>query len=109
MYFHEKTKKQIKIDETSDKSEQLGSCDDFRYHQREKYTTLIAIRDQSIFMGIRDLEFEFSFVKITAAPVLSQSAKTLKVLQDVASNARLIHAEGQNASIDDKISQVLNF
>ena len=60
------------------------------------------VRDQSIFMGI-------FLDQNNRRSSISQSVKTLKVLQDIASNARLIHAEGQNASIDDKISQVLNF
>ena len=70
----------------------------------KRWTTLIAIRDQSIFMGIRDRKIESSLGKING---ISQSLKIQEVIQDIASNERLIHAEGQNAAIDDKISYFL--
>ena len=40
---------------------------------------------------------------------ISQSLKTQEVIQDIASNARLIHAEGRNAAVDDKISYFFNY
>ena len=58
-------------------------------------------------MGITDRENEFSFFKITGGPVYLKVSK--KIIQEIASNAKLIHAKGQNASIDDKISHFLIF
>ena len=66
------------------------------------------MKDQSIFMGIRDREIEF-FDHNKRWSSISRSLKTQKFIQDMASNAVLIHAEGQKAAIDDKISHFLKF
>ena len=47
----------------------------------KRWTTLIAIRDQSIFMGIRDWEIEFSLVKITGGPVYLKVSKPRKLFK----------------------------
>ena len=59
-------------------------------------------------MEIRDREIEF-FGLNNRWSRISKSLKTKEVIQDIASNAGLIHAEGQKAAIDDKISHFLNF
>ena len=68
----------------------------------------IVMKEHSIFMGIRDREIEF-FDHNKRWSSISRSLKTQKVIQDMTSNAVLIHAERQKAAIDDKISHFLNF
>ena len=46
--------------------------------------------------GLRDRKIEFFLVKING---ISQSLKTQEVIQDIASNARLIYAEGMLQSM----------
>ena len=59
-------------------------------------------------MGIRDREIEF-IGQNNRWSSISRSLKTQEIIQDIASNAGLIHAEGQKAAIDDKISHFLKF
>ena len=66
------------------------------------------MKEHSIYMGIRDRKIEF-FDHNKRWSSISQSLKTQKVTQNMASSAVLIHAEGQKAAIDDKISHFLNF
>ena len=65
------------------------------------------LKDQSIFMGIRDREIEFLDHNKRWSSI-SRSLKTQEVIQHISSNAGLIHAEGQKAAIGEKISHFLN-
>ena len=62
--------------------------------------------DRSILVGIRDREISGGLGQNNR---LSKSLKTHKVFQDIASNAGLIDAEGQNASINDKNLRLTQF
>ena len=62
-----------------------------------------------MFMGLRDREMCDGLGQNNRLPRISKSLKTHKVFQDIASNAGLIDAEGQNASIDDKNLRLTQF
>ena len=59
-------------------------------------------------MEIRDREMSDGLGQNNRWPRVSKSLETQKVIQDIASNARLIDVEGQNASIENLwISEIL--
>ena len=59
------------------------------------------MKEHSIFMGIRDQEIEFFDLNKRLSSI-SQSLKTQKVTQNMASSAVLIHAEGQKLQLMTK-------
>ena len=69
----------------------------------------VSIRDRSIFMGTRDREMSEGVGQNNWWSRISKSLKIQEVIQDIVPNARLIDAEGQNASIDDKNLRLSQF
>ncbi len=91
MFPREDEVEKSKINETLDKSEQPGWCNNFdiiNTRNKKNWKTeqpLIVIRDQTIFIGIRDREIEY-LVKINGGPVYPEVSKPGNI-QDIASNA----------------------